>query len=100
MVGLRSAPRMLLWSPVFEPSCTTFRTGSRNRFGRPRRAPMLEQDGDVPCSSPDACSFLVPLDRCPSLYHMSRPVEVYFHSSPALLKMQGSCITSASHSVN
>jgi hypothetical protein len=43
--------------------------------------------------------FSFPLDRCPSLYHMSRPVEVYFYSNPALLTMQGSWITTASHSV-
>jgi hypothetical protein len=43
--------------------------------------------------------FSFPLDRCPLLYSMSRSVEVYFYSSPALLKTQGSCVTTASHSV-
>jgi hypothetical protein len=42
--------------------------------------------------------FSFPLDRCPSLYDMSRPVEVYFYSNPPLLRRQGYCITTTSHS--
>jgi hypothetical protein len=41
--------------------------------------------------------FLLPLDRCPSLYSISLPVEVYFHSSPTTLPWQGIGVTTASH---
>ena len=73
------------------------RTGRRGQFGRPRRAPVRKRHGDSPCSSRDAAPFSFPLDRCPSLYSMSPPVEVYLHSSPTAPKIQGIGVTTTSH---
>jgi len=73
------------------------RTGGRSQFGRPRRAPVRKRHGDSPGLSRGVAPFSFPLDRCPSLYSMSPPVEVYLHSSPTAPKIQGICVTTASH---
>jgi hypothetical protein len=43
--------------------------------------------------------FSLPSTVIPRSTNISHPVEVYFYSSPVLLKTQGFCITTASHSV-